>query len=153
MTKLSPINFTIGLSTSLNVNRGQIKFKDDISKNVAEIANIWPKIGQLPLWRATFYWAKPGHFSSEFEIICFPNKSNGDKNKALSLLVEILFFLPHFLLQGLTWTILQAWTQNNPQNFETCTSLQLLAQIMLFKMIGLNLPLNTGYRYARAFYS
>ena len=57
MAKLSPINFIFGFLTNLNVNGGQNKFKVNVSKNVAKIANIWPKIGQLPLWRATFYWA------------------------------------------------------------------------------------------------
>ena len=46
MANLSQIN--------LNVNDGQNKFEVDISKNVAKIANFWPKIGQLPFRRATF---------------------------------------------------------------------------------------------------
>ena len=54
MAKLSPINFKISLPANLNINSGQNKFKVDISK---DIANFWSKIGQLPHWHATFYWA------------------------------------------------------------------------------------------------
>ena len=88
MAKLSPIYFIIGLPANFNVNGGQNKFKVDVSKHVAKIANIWPTIGQLPLWRATF-----GNFSSDFDVFVvvklpvFRDKSNGAKNKALSLLV------------------------------------------------------------------
>ena len=45
----SPIDFLFGLPINLIVNVGQNKFEVDISKNVAKIANLRPKIGQLPL--------------------------------------------------------------------------------------------------------
>ena len=41
MGKLSPFKFIIGLLANLNANGGQNKFKVDVSKNVAKIANIW----------------------------------------------------------------------------------------------------------------
>ena len=41
MAKLSPINFIIGLPTNFIANGRQKKFKVDVSKNVAKIANIW----------------------------------------------------------------------------------------------------------------
>ena len=54
MGKLSPIDFKFGLYININVNDGQNKFEVHISKHLAKIANFWPKIGQLPLWHATF---------------------------------------------------------------------------------------------------
>ena len=73
MAKLGQIGFKIVLSINLNVNDGKNKFEElDISKNVA-------KIGQLPLWRATFWWKYLGHF---FPILTFffREESNGDKS-------------------------------------------------------------------------
>ena len=35
------------------------------------------------------------------------------------------WFLPLFLLRGLTWAVLHVWTQNYPQNFGTCPGLPL----------------------------
>ena len=46
---LGPIDFLFGLPINIIVNAGQNKFKVDILKNVAEIANLRPKIGQIPL--------------------------------------------------------------------------------------------------------
>ena len=46
---LSPIDFLFGLPINLIVNAGQTKFEVDILKNVAKIANLRPKIGQIPL--------------------------------------------------------------------------------------------------------
>ena len=66
MSKLSPIDFKIGLPIILKVNDGQNQFELHISKHSAKIASFWPKIGQLPLGRATFYWEYIGQFSSVF---------------------------------------------------------------------------------------
>ena len=41
---------------NLNLNAGQTKFEVGILKNVPKIANFRPKIGQLQLSCATFYW-------------------------------------------------------------------------------------------------
>ena len=46
---LGPIDFLFDLPINLIVNVGQNKFEVDISKNVAKIANLRPKIGQIPL--------------------------------------------------------------------------------------------------------
>ena len=71
MAKLSPIDFKISLPLDVNVNDGENKFEVDISKHKAKVSNFWPKIGQLPLWRATFSWEYLGHFSSNFGILFF----------------------------------------------------------------------------------
>ena len=54
MVKLSPISCSFGLDINIKVNVGQNKFEVRISKHVAKIANLWAKIGQLPLWRDAF---------------------------------------------------------------------------------------------------
>ena len=44
-------------------------------------------------------------------------------------------FLTHFLLRGLTWSVLRAWAQNHPQVVGTCPGLhpQPIGQIRVFK--------------------
>ena len=54
MVFLGTIDFLFVLPINLNVNYEQNKFEVNILKNVAKIANSRPKIGQLPLKRATF---------------------------------------------------------------------------------------------------
>ena len=46
---LGPTDFLFGLPINLIVNAGQNKFDVDILKNVAKIADLKPKIGQIPL--------------------------------------------------------------------------------------------------------
>ena len=46
---LGPIDFLFGLPINLIVNARQNKFEVDILKKVAKIANLRPKIGQIPL--------------------------------------------------------------------------------------------------------
>ena len=46
---LAYFDFLFGFPINLIVNVGQNKFEVDISKNVAKIANLRPKIGQIPL--------------------------------------------------------------------------------------------------------
>ena len=46
---LGPIDVLFGLPINLIVNAWQNKFEVDILKNVAKIANLRPKIGQIPL--------------------------------------------------------------------------------------------------------
>ena len=46
MVNLGLINFKLGLYIKVNVNAGQNKFQVHISKNVAKMAVLWPKIGQ-----------------------------------------------------------------------------------------------------------
>ena len=46
MADLGLINSKLGLYIKINVNNGQNKFEVHISKNVAKMAILWPKIGQ-----------------------------------------------------------------------------------------------------------
>ena len=46
MADLGLIDFKLGLYIKINVNNGQNKFEVHISKNVAKMAILWPKIGQ-----------------------------------------------------------------------------------------------------------
>ena len=45
MANLGLIDFKLGLYINVNVNAGQNKFEVHISKNVAKMAVLWPKIG------------------------------------------------------------------------------------------------------------
>ena len=45
MANLGLIDFKLGLHFKVNVNAGQNKFEVHISKNVAKMAVLWPKIG------------------------------------------------------------------------------------------------------------
>ena len=45
MAKLCLIDLKLGLYIKVNVNPGQNKFEVHISKNVAKMAVLWPKIG------------------------------------------------------------------------------------------------------------
>ena len=83
---LGPIDFLFGLPINLIVNVGQNKFEVDISNNVAKIANLRPKIGQIPLLSLEIV----GH------NLFLRDESNGVQIKAISLLVTILLFCPIF---------------------------------------------------------
>ena len=94
---LGPVDFLFGLPINLIVNAGQNKFEVDILKHVAKIANLRPKIGQIPLLSLDFN----GHNSIIFHpILTFfilnclflRDESNGVQIKALSFLVRILVF-------------------------------------------------------------
>ena len=98
---LGPIDFLFGLPINPIVNAGQNKFEVDISKNVAKIANLRPKIGQIPLLSLDIL----GHNSiifypilTSFILNCLFSRaeSNGVQIKALFLLVKILVFGPIF---------------------------------------------------------
>ena len=104
--------FDLGLQKSLSPFRPNFchqsyckcwanKFEVDILKNVAKIANLRPKIGQIPLLSLDII----GHNSINFyPILTFfifnclfsRDESNGVQIKALSLLVNILVFGPIF---------------------------------------------------------
>ena len=86
MIILGPINSLFGLPINVNVNVGQNKFKIDILRNVAKIANFRPKIGQMKLLSLNIN----GHPILTFFIfncLFFRDKSIGVKIKALYLLV------------------------------------------------------------------
>ena len=53
---LSPIDFLFSFPFNIIVNAGQNKFEVDILKNVAKIANLMPKIGQIPLLSLDINW-------------------------------------------------------------------------------------------------
>ena len=53
---LGPTDFLFGLPINLIVNVGQNKCEVDILKNVAKIANLRPKIGQIPLLSLDIIW-------------------------------------------------------------------------------------------------
>ena len=69
---LGPIDFLFGLPINLIVNGGQNKFEVDILKNVAKIANLRPKIGQIPL------------LSLILKCLFLRAKSNGVQIRAIS---------------------------------------------------------------------
>ena len=54
IAKISSIGLKIGLPIDRDQNNGQNKNQIHISEIMAEIPNIWPKIGQLQLWRMDF---------------------------------------------------------------------------------------------------
>ena len=55
-------------------------------------------------------------------------------------------FLPLFLLRGLTWVVLRAWSQNHPQVVGTCPGHhpQPIAQNRVFKIEKPKPPLTLG---------
>ena len=101
---LGLIDFLFGLPINLIVNAGQNKFEVDILKNVAKIANLRPKIGQIPLLSLDIIWHNSIIFYpilTFFILNCLflGDESNGVQIKAISLLVKILVFGPIFALR------------------------------------------------------
>ena len=98
---LGPIDFLFSLPINLIVNAGQNKFEVDILKNVAKIANLRPRIGQIRLLSLKILWHNSIIFYpilTSFILNCLFSRaeSNGVQIKALSLLVKILVFGPIF---------------------------------------------------------
>ena len=56
MENIGPFGQEIGLPMNLNLNNGQKKKKVHMLNVVAKMADILPKIGQLPLWHKDFKW-------------------------------------------------------------------------------------------------
>ena len=107
----------------------QNKFEVDILKNVAKIANLRPKIGQIPLLSLDINWQNSIIFYpilTFFILNCLflRDESNGVQIKALSLLVKILVFGPIFAPRPHIGKIV-AWTQNHPKKVGTCPGLPL----------------------------
>ena len=126
MADLGLIEFKLGLYIKINVNDGQNKFEVHISKNVAKMAILWPKIGQRHFGAR----ASHGHNLAIFHQILTNEHTKMTSslrriewNKILSSisLFYILVFWPHFLLRGLTWAMLYVWTLNYPQVVGTCS--------------------------------
>ena len=103
MADLGLIDFKLGLYIKVNVNNGQNKYEVHISKNVAKMAILWPKIGQ-----------RHTKMTNSLRRIEWNKKLS-----SISLLLYIGFLAP-FLLRGLTWALLYVWTQNYPQVVGTC---------------------------------
>ena len=64
MVILGPIDFLFGLPINLNVNAGQ-KNEVDVLKNEAKIANLRPKLGQMPLLSLNIN----GNNSVDFDVL------------------------------------------------------------------------------------
>ena len=128
---LGPIDFLVGLPIDLIVNVRQNKFEVDISKNVAKIANLRPKIGQIPLLSLEINWHNSIIFLpilTFFIINCLflLDELNGVQINDISLLVKILVFGLSFAPRPqITWVKLCTWTKNQPKKFGTCPGLPL----------------------------
>ena len=101
MANLGLIDFKLGLYIKVNVNNGQNKFEVHISKNVAKIAILWPKIGQRHFGAR----ASHGHNLAIFHPILTNEHTKMTNslrpiewNKKLSSISLLLYigFLPHF---------------------------------------------------------
>ena len=99
MADLGLIDSKLGLYIKIYVNNGQNKFEVHISKNVAKMAILWPKIGQRHFGAR----ASHGHNLAIFHQIL---TNEHTKNSKLYLLVLYIGFLAPFLLRGLTWAML-----------------------------------------------
>ena len=133
------IDSKLSLYIKVNVNNGQNKFEVHISKNVAKMAILWPKIGQRHFGAR----ASHGHNLAIFYPILTNEHTKMTNslrriewNKILSSisLFYILVFWPQFLLRGLTWAMLYVLTKNYPQVVGTCSGHhgQLISQIVYF---------------------
>ena len=114
MADLGLIDSKLGLYIKINVNKGQNKFEVHISKTVAKMAILWPKIGQRHFGAR----ASHGHNLAIFHQIL---TNEHTKMTKLYLLVLYIVFLAPFLLRGLTWAMLYVWTKNYPQVVGTCS--------------------------------
>ena len=101
MADLGLIDSKLGLYIKINVNNGQNKFEVHISKNVAKMAILWPKIGQRHFGAR----ASHGHNLAIFHQILTNEHTKMTSslrriewNKILSSisLFYILVFWPHF---------------------------------------------------------
>ena len=124
MADLGLIDSKLGLYIKIIVNNGQNKFEVHISKNVAKMAILWPKIGQRHFGAR----ASHGHNLAIFHQILTNEHTKMTSslrriewNTKLYLLVLYIGFLAPFLLRGLTWAMLYVWTKNYPQVVGTCS--------------------------------
>ena len=108
MADLGLIDSKLGLYIRIYVNNGQNKFEVHISKNVAKMAILWPKIGQCHFGAR----ASHGHNLAIFHQILTNEHTKMtsslrriEYNTKLYLLVLYIGFLAPFLLRGLTWAM------------------------------------------------
>ena len=97
MVNLGQIDFQMGLPLNINVKHGPNKLKVHMSKNMAKMATLWPKIGQDATYAPSLNWNNIFHPILTSDTTIF----------------QVLGF-DTFLLRGLTWAVLRAWTQNHP---------------------------------------
>ena len=151
MADLGLIDFKLCLYIKVNVNNGQNKFEVHISKNVAKMAILWPKIGQRHFGAR----ASHGHNLAIFHQILTNEHTKMTSslrriewNKILSSisLFYILVFWPHFCSgRGLTWAMLYVWTKNYPQVVGRCSGHhgQLISQNCVLTKIRAEPPLKS----------
>ena len=87
MADLGLIDSKLSLYIKINVNNGQNKFEVHISKNVAKMAILWPKIGQRHFG---------AHASHGHNLAIFHQILTNEHTKMTSSLFYILVFWPHF---------------------------------------------------------
>ena len=87
MADLGLIDSKLGLYIKINVNQGQNKFKVHISKNVAKMAILWPKIGQR------HFGARASHCHN---LAIFHQILTNEHTKMTNSLFYILVFWLHF---------------------------------------------------------
>ena len=146
MANLGLIHFYIGLPININANEGQNKFEVYILKNVAKMTNYLPKMGQ----DTTFARTLNGHNLAFLHSILTNHAKMISSSRQIEwckLLSSISFcqgfcFLCLFLLQGLTWASMGAWTKKLPKNVGTCPGhhLQLIARNLVFEIFRVNHP-------------
>ena len=89
-----PIDFLFGLPINLNINAGQNRFEVDILKNVAKIANLRPKISQIPLLSLDINGHNSVIFHPILTFFILKCLLFQDESKALTLFVKMLVFGP-----------------------------------------------------------
>ena len=153
MADLGLIDSKLGLYIKINVNNGQNKFEVHISKNVAKMAILWPKIGQRHFGAR----ASHGHNLAIFHQILTNEHTKMTSslrriewNKILSSisLFYILVFWPHFCSEA---------SHGQCCTYGLKTTLKLLVhvlaimassylKIVFLQKSGLNPPLNQAGR-------
>ena len=110
MAKIGPIGLKIGFLINRDLSNGQNKNEVPMYKFVAKNSIVWPKIGQLPIWRTDFQWASLGHFCSILKFLgskimhFFKKNRMALRSKLYLLYIKFSYFGPHFCLHGLYWT-------------------------------------------------
>ena len=147
MADLGLIDSKLGLYIKINVNTGQNKFEVHISKNVAKMAILWPKIGQRHFGAR----ASHGHNLAIFhQILTNEHTKMTSSLRRIEwnkiLLVLYIGFWPHFCSEA-------SHVHGQCCTYGLKTTLKLLVhvlaimassylKIVFFKKSGLNPPLS-----------
>ena len=115
---------------------GQRKFEGHISKHVAKMAVLWPKIGQHrfgarashchnlaifhPILTNEYTKMTCSSLNEYTKMTCSSRRIEWNKKLSSVSLLKILVFGPYFFLKGLTWT----------QNYGLKTTLKLLVHVL-----------------------